>query len=205
MYTPWKSTAAGIFDILAGICALLAAAIVVLFGLFSGVFVGIASGPPAATWEAGLPIALTAVLFGFGTLVLLALGFVALWGGVHAVRKQSFAWSVAASVATMLIFFPVGLVAVVLTLVAEPEFPGRQAALQSYQQRSESLPPGSGHGPGSGPSSGPSGGPGAALETLPNTGSTASTDGLSVGDDAPGETTEREPAAGSALSTASPA
>ncbi|MCG8458340.1 MAG: hypothetical protein MI919_18845 [Holophagales bacterium] len=131
METPWKSTAAGIFDITAGICALAGAIVVALLALGSGGFFGFIETRPDTPTGAGLPFAVGVLLFGFVTLFLLALGGVATWGGIQAIRKESYGWSIAASIATMLVFFPVGLIAVVLTLMAETEFPARRAALES--------------------------------------------------------------------------
>ena len=125
METPWKSTAAGIFDVTAGVCALLGAFVVALIALGSGGFLGIVD----STWGAGLPFVMGVLIFGGLTVFLLALGGVATWGGVQAIRKESFGWAVAASIATMLIFFPAGMLAVVLTLMGEPEFPARRRLL----------------------------------------------------------------------------
>lgn len=137
MDTPWKSTAAGILDITAGICALVGALAVAFIALASGGFLGFVGTRPDAPWGAGIPFAVGVLIFGAITLFLLALGFVTTWGGLHAIRKESFGWSLAASIATMLVLFPIGILAVVLTLMAEPEYPSRHAALAAYRARFE--------------------------------------------------------------------
>ena len=115
-----KSTVAGILDIAAGLMALVGGVILAAVGLLvSGVIGSVVE--PEVQQVALLPVAL---LLPLALLTVLA-GIVAVAGGIAAVRRSSWAWTVAGAVAALLCFLPLGIAAVVLTVLAEAEF--RQA------------------------------------------------------------------------------
>lgn len=113
----WKSTAAGISALIAGTFTLLAAVVLLVIGLIAGGVVGFAE-------ESVLPLAGSLLIFGGGAFLCTILGAVALWGGVETLRRRSFGWAIAGSVATMITFWPLGMLAVVLVILAEDEIRG---------------------------------------------------------------------------------
>jgi hypothetical protein len=60
-------------------------------------------------------------------LLVFAQGAVAIAGGIAALNRRSFGLAVAGSIIAVLLFFPLGVVALILTVLAEPEF--RSAAV----------------------------------------------------------------------------
>jgi hypothetical protein len=112
-----KSTAAGILDIAAGVSALAGSLVTATIALIAGGLIGAAVEPEMEA-VALLPAALlvpVAVFF-------LTAGVVAVAGGVAAVRRSSWGWTIAGAVAALVCFLPLGVAAVVLTILAEPEF-----------------------------------------------------------------------------------
>lgn len=63
----------------------------------------------------------------YGTMggVLIILGVLALIGGIFGVRKKVWGLALAGAIASVMVFFPVGVVAVVFTAMAKPEFNGQ--------------------------------------------------------------------------------
>lgn len=108
----WIPTTAGILDIVAGLAALLGA--VALF--FASFIVG---HVPEGGDEFPL-YAVEALLFVIGLGVLLGAA-VAIVGGFFAIQRRRWAWAVAGAIAAALLCPPLGVPAIVLTVLAEKD------------------------------------------------------------------------------------
>ena len=119
METTWKPTVAGILNIVSGVSGLLGGLVLALLALTAGVFLGFTAEEVAAK----IPFAVGTGLFVTLAVLLLATSFVAVWGGIQAIRRQSWGWALAGSIAAIFVFWPLGVLAVVFTVMAEKEFP----------------------------------------------------------------------------------
>jgi len=117
--TTSKSTIAGILDMVAGCMNLIGALVLFLVGVVGSGVVGLAG----AQDDAVMPFALIPVAF-FLPLALLTLfiGAAAIVGGYSALRRERFWLAIVGSIAAFLAFFPLGIPAIVLTIIAENEF-----------------------------------------------------------------------------------
>lgn len=124
MEPTWKSSAAGIINIMAAVASLFGA---LVFGVLALVSTGAGGFALFGHGEPGAGIGMAAGLLIFGGLASIALvmGLVALWGGLEALQRRSWGWAVAGSISTFWILFPVGVLSVIFTLMAEHEFEGR--------------------------------------------------------------------------------
>lgn len=114
-----KSTIAGVLDIIAGVMSVIGACFLLLIGVIgTGAVSTVGMHEPEAARFAYLPIAM------FGPLALLGLliGLLALIGGIAAIRQRRFWLALVGSIAALFAFFPVGIPAIVLTVMAEREF-----------------------------------------------------------------------------------
>ncbi|MGD8440135.1 MAG: hypothetical protein PVG53_06345 [Holophagae bacterium] len=112
-----KGTVAGILDIVAGVFGCVGAVPLLVFGL-GGTAVLSAVPDADANRVAFLPLALFVPLAVLGLLT----GLVAVVGGVSALNRRRWGLAVAGAVAAVFGFFPVGIAAVIFTILAEPEF-----------------------------------------------------------------------------------
>jgi hypothetical protein len=111
-----KATVAGILDITAGAFALVGAVPLLAFGLGGAVLLGVV--PDA---DANRVAFLPAVIFLPLALLALVTGIVAVAGGIAALNRRRWGLAVVGAVAAVLAFFPVGVAAVVFTILAESE------------------------------------------------------------------------------------
>ena len=58
----------------------------------------------------------------FMTIILAALGILAIVGGYCALRSKRWGWALAGAIAAILPFFPLGITSVILTVTARDEF-----------------------------------------------------------------------------------
>jgi hypothetical protein len=117
-----KATVAGVLDIVAGSMALVGGMMLIGLGAIgSGI---LASVPEDAH---GVLKLLPLLVFYPLALLVFAQGAVAIAGGIAALNRRSFGLAVAGSIIAVLLFFPLGVVALILTILAEPEF--RSAAI----------------------------------------------------------------------------
>mgnify|MGYP001816754155 CR=1 FL=1 len=112
-----KATVAGILDIIAGIAGLAGGIPLLVIALVGG---GVLGSLPEADLRplAAIPMALflpLAALCFFS-------GVVAIAGGIAAFNRRRWGLAVAGSIAAVFGFFPVGIAAVIFTVLAEPEF-----------------------------------------------------------------------------------
>jgi len=111
-----RATIAGILDIAAGLMALTGGAVM---GLLAVIGTGFLANIP----EDGPPVQyLPLAVFGPLALMLLGSAVVAVAGGIVALKRSSWGWSLAGAVAAILAFVPLGVVALILTIMAEHEF-----------------------------------------------------------------------------------
>ena len=118
-----KATVAGILDITAGIFGFFGGIPLLILALGGAAVLGMVP-EPEANRLAFLPMALflPLALLGFVS------GFIAVIGGISAINRRRWGLSVAGAIAAIFGFFPVGIAAVIFTILAEPEF---RAARQS--------------------------------------------------------------------------
>ena len=112
-----KATVAGILDITAGIIGILGGIPLLVLAFGGAVVLGMVP-EPEANRLAILPLALFLPLAIFGFLA----GLVAIVGGLAAINRRRWGLSVAGAIAAIFGFFPVGIAAVIFTILAEPEF-----------------------------------------------------------------------------------
>lgn len=112
-----KGTVAGILDITAGVIGLLGGIPLVVLAFGGAAVLGMVP-EPEANRLAIFPLVLFLPLAIFGFVA----GLVAIFGGIAAINRRRWGLSVAGSIAAIFGFFPVGIAAVIFTILAEPEF-----------------------------------------------------------------------------------
>jgi len=112
-----KGTVAGILDITAGIFGFVGAIPLVVLALGGATVLGMVP-EPEANRLAFLPLALFLPLAAAGFIA----GLVAVFGGVAALNRRRWGLSIAGSIAAIFSFFPIGVFAMIFTILAEPEF-----------------------------------------------------------------------------------
>jgi len=112
-----KGTVAGILDITAGVIGCVGAVPLAILAFGGAAVLGMVP-EPEANRLAMLPLALFLPLAVFGFVA----GLVAIFGGVAAINRRRWGLSVAGAIAAIFGFFPVGIAAVIFTILAEPEF-----------------------------------------------------------------------------------
>jgi len=112
-----KATVAGILDITAGILGFVGGIPLLVLALGGAALLGTIP-EPEANQVAFLPLALFIPL----SIFCFVSGLVAIFGGVAALNRRSWGLSVAGAIAAVFGFFPIGVAAVVFTILAEPEF-----------------------------------------------------------------------------------
>ena len=117
--TTSKATIAGILNIASGLMALIGGAVLAAIGLIgTGVLYAVPDDMPPIQW---LPLA----FFGPMALMVLIAGVVAIVGGIKAIKRTSWAWTLAGAVAALVCCIPLGIASLVATIMAEGEFRGR--------------------------------------------------------------------------------
>ena len=112
-----KGTVAGILDITAGIAGLMG--VIPLLAMAFGGAAALGMVPePEANRLAFLPLVIFLPLAGACFLA----GVIAIMGGIAAVKRRRWGMALAGSIAAIFAFLPVGIVAVIVTVLAEPEF-----------------------------------------------------------------------------------
>ena len=112
-----KATVAGVLDIVAGVSGLIGGVpLLVLAFVGSGVLGTLAE--PELRPLAAIPLALFLPL---AVLCFLS-GVIAIAGGIAAFNRRRWGLAITGSIAAIFGFFPVGILAVVFTILAEPEF-----------------------------------------------------------------------------------
>ena len=112
-----KATVAGILDITAGIMGFLGGIPILVLALGGAALLG-SIPEPEANRVAFLPLALFLPL----SIFCFVAGLVAIIGGMAALNRRRWGLSVAGAIAAIFGFFPLGIAAVIFTVLAEPEF-----------------------------------------------------------------------------------
>jgi hypothetical protein len=112
-----KATVAGVCDIVAGICGVMGGIPLFVLAVVGSSMLGSVPNPRFHILNL-IPLALFVPL---GLLCWLA-GVAAIAGGVAALNRRRWGLALAGSIAAVFGFFPVGVAAVVFTILAEPEF-----------------------------------------------------------------------------------
>jgi hypothetical protein len=118
MERTWTPTAAGVLDILAGLSALFGCLTLGLLGTLAHGPISHVRHGCAPDFVAWLPLTFLSLIAFF----LFVIGIVAVIGGVFAVQRRHWGWSLIGSIAAVLSFFPLGIPAIILTIMAEKEF-----------------------------------------------------------------------------------
>ena len=114
-----KATIAGILDIASGLMALMGGAVLAAIGLVgTGVLIAVPDDMPPIQW---VPLA----FFGPMALMVLITGVIAIIGGIKAIKRTSWAWTLAGAVAALVCCIPLGIASLVVTVMAEGEFRGK--------------------------------------------------------------------------------
>jgi len=122
-----KSTIAGVLDIIAGIMSLIGAGVLLLVGVVGSGAIGTAGiHDPAAAQFAWIPMAF------FGPLAMLCfiIGLIAVWGGIAAIKKTRMPTALVGAIAALFSCFPLGIPAIILTVMAEREFEIRNSKVE---------------------------------------------------------------------------
>jgi hypothetical protein len=114
----WMPTVAGILDICAGISAIGGSLPVGFIALGMGSFALPARHTPGAEYPAGVLLAFFLIL----AAGLFVAGIISIIGGVHALQRRSRMWALAGSIGAVFGFFPLGIPAVILTVLSEGQF-----------------------------------------------------------------------------------
>ena len=111
-----KATIAGVLDIASGLMALIGSIVLSAIGLIgTGVLYAVPEDMPPIQW---LPLA----VFGPLALITFIAGTIAVIGGIKAIKRSSWAWTLAGAVAALLCCLPLGIASLVVTVMAEGEF-----------------------------------------------------------------------------------
>ncbi|MCZ6726477.1 MAG: hypothetical protein O7A98_03880 [Acidobacteria bacterium] len=119
MNKDWMPVAAGVMEIVAGVCAGLGAAAVA----FSG---AVLHHIPDVQHEEDVPLELITGLLGSLTVILALFGAAALIGGIFAIRRRGWGWALAGSIAALFVVPPLGVLSLILVLLGESEFSGHE-------------------------------------------------------------------------------
>ena len=112
-----KATVAGILDIIAGIMGLVGGIPLLVIALVGSGVLGTLANPEVRPL-AILPMALFLPL----ALLCFVSGVLAIAGGIAAFNRRRWGLAVAGSIAAVFGFFPIGIAAVIFTILAESEF-----------------------------------------------------------------------------------
>jgi|AMFO01.1.fsa_nt_gi hypothetical protein len=109
------ATLAGVLDIAGGVLALVGGLVLLVIGALGSTVLATAPDTP-------LPVRwFPALLFGGLALLLFVAGIIALIGGSCALRRSGWGWALAGAVAALVAFFPLGIAAIVCTVMGEDE------------------------------------------------------------------------------------
>ncbi len=119
MERTWMPTVAGVLNVISGGFALIGALALVFAAVMTGVVPEIADEP-----EAEIPLAMAGGLLWALALLALAVGAVAVIGGVVALRRSGWAWPLMGSIAAFFCAAPIGVISLILVVLAEKELRG---------------------------------------------------------------------------------
>ena len=123
-----KATIAGVLDIIAGVMSLIGSAVLFILGAVgSGAVSSAGVHDPEAARFAFVPMA----LFGALALLCLIIGLLGVVGGMAAIRRNRFWLALVGAIAALFSFFPLGIPAIILTVMAEKELEIRNSKFEN--------------------------------------------------------------------------
>ncbi len=112
----WMPMVAGILDIIAGALAVIGGLAFLIIGGFSyAIFSGVAVSNDEFTF-------LLSVIFIVIAILSIIIGILAITGGAFALRKRIWGLSLAGSIAALIVFWPLGIAAIVFTTLSKNNF-----------------------------------------------------------------------------------
>ena len=115
MNREWIPTVAGVFQIVAAVCALIGSLALVFAALMMEAVPDIQNDPD-------VPVELiVGLLVGMAGFIFVG-GVVSMIGGVAGIRRQGWGWALAGSIAAIFLLPPAGILALVMTIFGEKEF-----------------------------------------------------------------------------------
>jgi len=108
MEKTWKPTTAGILDIISGVLGLIGA-------ISYFIAIGVVGSQP------DVPGFVLGILWGlaFPSIII---GILALVGGIYSVQRKKWGWALAGSIAAILAFLPLGILATIFAAMSRDEF-----------------------------------------------------------------------------------
>jgi hypothetical protein len=121
MQTNW-ATVGGILSIVSGVLGILQGVVFVFFGVFFNWLMRY--GNTSIGYDPALDsiAVLMTIIYGAIGLGYCLLGVLALIGGIFGIRKKLWGLALAGAIASILTFLPTGVVAIIFTSMARPEF-----------------------------------------------------------------------------------
>ncbi len=117
MENEWMPRVAGILDIVAGAFGILISFFIMIwFGLFSYFM------PNDVSEFNDFPMRLMSIFMGFWGIFILAAGILAIVGGMSAMRKRNWKLSLAGSIAAFFGSSPLGVAAIIFTVLGKNQF-----------------------------------------------------------------------------------
>ncbi len=113
----WTSTVAGILDIIAGVSSLIGSAVLALLAGVIGQGAHHVFDPPA-----GWALLSGSAVFAVCALMTLVFGVLAVIGGIFSLQRRRWAWALIGAIAAVFSFFPLGIPAIILIVIAEKDF-----------------------------------------------------------------------------------
>jgi len=110
----WMPTTSGIINIVLGSAAIILFLVLLIIGIAGSAAMGFAS--------ADLPAFIPALVFTIFGFVFLALGIVAIIGGVYALKKKKWGMALAGSIVSVFICWPFAAAALVFIIMSQKEF-----------------------------------------------------------------------------------
>jgi len=121
MEKTWKPTTAGILSVVAGAFGVIGGIVVLVLGTVTGGLLGLFG-------VCGLPELSSIILPALGGIVValaafpLALGIVAIIGGIYAMRRQKWGLALAGAICALLVSSVLGIVAIIFVALGKDEF-----------------------------------------------------------------------------------
>ena len=108
MKKTWMPTTAGILDIISGAFALIGSFFLIIGGSITGLVPDVPGFVPALLLGLAVPLAV--------------IGILAIVGGVCALKRAKWGWALTGSIAALFPSWPLGIAAIVFTILAKNEF-----------------------------------------------------------------------------------
>jgi len=115
----WKSTLAGILDIIAGALALFG---LILFILGMLIFLPVSQSGGIPGTPLSIPMNVSLILLFALAPILFAAQIVAIIGGIYAIKRKRWGLALAGSIAAVFCSSPLGIAAIVFTILSKGEF-----------------------------------------------------------------------------------